>query len=129
MANAQSATRSGVGTRRGFAPALCPLSGVKRTCCACRKFQMRAALICADDLTRLQDVDWDEIVSGPAGNGYRTEERIGDARAVAGVLAVFPFFFSLVLALQLPQQRPREDHGQDEAHEKGKNDINGDHKN
>ena len=94
---------------------------------------MRAALICADDLTRLQDVDWDEIVSGPAGNGYRTEERIGDARAVAGVLAVFPFFFffffSLVLALQLPQQRPREDHGQDEAHEKGKNDINGDHKN
>ena len=25
--------------------------------------------------------------------------------------------------------RPREDHGQDEAHEKGKNDINGDHKN
>ncbi len=49
--------------------------------------------------------------------------------AVAGVLAVSPFFFSLVLALQLPQQRPRENHGQHESHEKGKNDINRDHEN
>ena len=62
-------------------------------------------------------------------DGCRVEERVGDARAVAGVLAVSPFFFSLVLALQLPQQRPRENHGQHESHEKGKNDINRGHKN
>lgn len=61
--------------------------------------------------------------------GGWVDDRVGDARAVAGVLVVFPFFFSLVLALQLPQQRPREDHGEDETHEKGKNDINRDHKN
>ena len=68
-------------------------------------------------------------VAGLRVDGCRVEERVGDARAVAGVLVVFPFFFSLVLALQLPQQRPREDHGEDETHEKGKNDINRDHKN
>ncbi|MES0384602.1 MAG: hypothetical protein ABUJ98_08420 [Hyphomicrobium sp.] len=68
-------------------------------------------------------------VAGLRVDGCRIEERVGDARAVAGVLVVFPFFFSLVLALQLPQQRPREDHGEDETHEKGKNDINRDHKN
>ena len=72
-------------------------------------------------------------VAGLRVDGCRIEERVGDARAVAGVLVVFPFFFffffSLVLALQLPQQRPREDHGEDETHEKGKNDINRNHKN
>ncbi len=39
-----------------------------------------------------------------------------------------PFFFSLVLALQLPQQRPRENHGQDETHENAKGDITRGHK-
>ena len=39
-----------------------------------------------------------------------------------------PFFFSLVLALQLAQQRPRENHGQDETHENAKDDITRDHK-
>ena len=39
-----------------------------------------------------------------------------------------PFFFSLVLALQIPQQRPRENHGQDETHENAEDDINRDHK-
>jgi hypothetical protein len=68
-------------------------------------------------------------VAGLRVDGCRIEERVGDARAPAGALMVFPFFFSLVLALQLPQQRPREDHGEDETHEKGKNDINRDHKN
>ena len=68
-------------------------------------------------------------VAGLRVDGCRVEERVGDARAVAGVLAVSPFFFSLVLALQLPQQRPRENHGQHESHEKGKNDIDRGHKN
>ena len=69
-------------------------------------------------------------VTGLRVDGCRVEVRVGDVRAVAGVLVVFPFFFffSLVLALQLPQQRPREDHGEDETHKKGKNDINRDHK-
>jgi len=39
-----------------------------------------------------------------------------------------PFFLSLVLALQIPQQRPRENHGQDETHENAKNDVTRDHK-
>ena len=39
-----------------------------------------------------------------------------------------PVFFSLVLALQLPQQRPRENHGQDEPHENAKGDITRSHK-
>ena len=39
-----------------------------------------------------------------------------------------PFFFSLVLALHIPQQRPRENHGQDETHENAEDDINRDHK-
>ncbi len=39
-----------------------------------------------------------------------------------------PFFFSLVLTLQLPQQRPRENHGQDETHDNAKDDITRDHK-
>ena len=69
-------------------------------------------------------------VAGLRVDGCRIEERVGDARAPAGALMVFPiFFFSLVLALQLPQQRPREDHGEEETHKKGKNDINRDHKN
>jgi len=45
-----------------------------------------------------------------------------------------PFFFSLllfslVLVLQLPQQSPRDNHGQDETHEHAKGDINRDHRN
>ena len=68
-------------------------------------------------------------VAGLRVDGCRIEERVGDARAPVGALMVFLFFFSLVLALQLPQQRPRENHGQHESHEKGKNDINRDHKN
>jgi len=70
-------------------------------------------------------------VAGLRVDGCRVEVRVGDARTPAGALMVFPFFFfffSLVLALQLPQQRPREDHGEDETHKKGKNDINRDHK-
>ncbi len=39
-----------------------------------------------------------------------------------------PFFFFLVLALQLPQQRPRENHGQDEPHDNAKGDITRGHK-
>ncbi len=68
-------------------------------------------------------------VAGLRVDGCRIEERVGDARAPVGALMVFLFFFSLVLVLQLPQQRPRENHGQHESHEKGKNDINRDHKN
>ena len=39
-----------------------------------------------------------------------------------------PFFFFLVLAFQLPQQRPRENHGQDEPHENAKGNITRGHK-
>ena len=39
-----------------------------------------------------------------------------------------PFFFSLVLRLKLPQQRPRQKHGQDEPHENAKDDITRGHK-
>jgi len=67
-------------------------------------------------------------VAGLRVDGCQGDAHVVDAGAVAGVLAVSPFFFSLVLALQLPQQRPRENHGQHETHEKGKNDINRDHK-
>ena len=39
-----------------------------------------------------------------------------------------PFFFSLVLVLKLPQQGPREKHGQDEPHDNAKGDITHAHK-
>ncbi len=52
----------------------------------------------------------------------------GFCSAAGGALAAFPFFFFLVLALQLPQQRPRDNHGQGETHEKAKDDINRGHK-
>ncbi len=41
---------------------------------------------------------------------------------------VLPYFFSLVLALQIPQQRPRANHGQDETHENANDDITRSHK-
>ena len=63
-------------------------------------------------------------VAGLRVDGCRVEVRVGDARTPAGALMVFPFFFSLVLVLQLPQQRARENHGQEETHEKGEGDIN-----
>ncbi len=52
------------------------------------------------------------------------------ARTEKGSIAnrALPFFFSLVLALQLAQQRPREKHGQDETHENAKDDITRGHK-
>lgn len=39
-----------------------------------------------------------------------------------------PFFFSLVLALRIPQQHPRENHGQDEPHGNARDDITRGHK-
>ena len=35
-----------------------------------------------------------------------------------------PFFFSLVLVLQLPQQRPGANYSEDDSHENAKGDIN-----
>ena len=44
---------------------------------------------------------------------------VGSACTEKGSIAsrALPFFFSLTLALQIPQQRPRENHGQDDPHE------------
>ncbi len=39
-----------------------------------------------------------------------------------------PVFFFFVLALKLAQQRPRENHGQDEPHENAEGDITRSHK-
>ncbi len=65
-----------------------------------------------------------------AGLGSPAAPRRGVGLYGKGSIAnrALPFLFSLVLALQIPQQRPRENHGQDETHENAKDDITRDHK-
>ncbi len=73
-----------------------------------------------------------EIPPKPAMRALETLRHPGVALACTerGSIAnrALPFFFSLVLALQLPQQRPRENHGQDEPHDNAKGDITRGHK-